>query len=139
MVYRIGSAEIENFAGLGKKMPITMGCLLVGGLGLIGVPGTAGFISKWYLAMGALEAGYLWLVFALVLSSLLAVIYVGRIVEIVWFRAPGPELDHVEEAPLSLLVPTVLLATATIYLGIETSQTAGIASLAAETLLTGLK
>lgn len=139
VVYRIGSAEIENFAGLGKKMPITMGCLLIGGLGLIGVPGTAGFISKWYLALGALEAGHVWLVFALVLSSLLAVIYVGRIVEMVWFRAPSDELEHVTEAPLCMLVPTIILAAATIYLGIDTSHTANIASLAVDSLLAGPK
>ena len=139
VVYRIGSAEIEDFSGLGKKMPITMGCLLIGGLGLIGVPGTAGFISKWYLAIGALEAGYIWLVFLLVLSSLLALIYVGRIVEVVWFRTPGPELENVTEAPLSMLLPTVLLAAATIYFGIETTPSAGIAWQAVETLLTGTK
>jgi len=139
VVYRIGSAQIDDFSGLGKKMPITMGCLLIGGLGLIGVPGTAGFISKWYLAIGALEAGYIWLVFMLVLSSLLALIYVGRIVEVVWFREAGPELENVKEAPLSLLVPTILLAAATIYLGIETSQSAGIAAQAAKLLLAGMK
>jgi multicomponent Na+:H+ antiporter subunit D len=135
VVYRIGSAEIDDFSGLGKKMPITMGCLLIGGLGLIGVPGTAGFISKWYLAVGAIDAGYIWLVFLLVLSSLLALIYVGRIVEVVWFRDPGPNLDGVREAPLSLLLPTALMAAATIYFGIETSQSAGIAAQAVETLL----
>jgi len=135
VVYRIGSADIDDFSGLGKKMPITMGCLLIGGLGLIGVPGTAGFISKWYLAVGAIDAGYIWLVFLLVLSSLLALIYVGRIVEVVWFRDPGPNLDGVREAPLSLLLPTALMAAATIYFGIETSQSAGIAAQAVETLL----
>jgi len=135
VVYRVGSSQLESFSGLGKKMPITMGCLVVGGLGLIGVPGTAGFISKWYLAVGAIEAGYIWLVFLLVLSSLLALIYMGRIIEVVWFREPGPELDNVKEAPLSLLAPTVLLTAATVYFGLETSQSAGIASQAVETLL----
>jgi len=139
VVYRIGSAELEDFSGLGKKMPITMVCLLIGGLGLVGVPGTAGFISKWYLAVGAIDAGYIWLVFLLVLSSLLALIYVGRIVEVVWFREPGPNLDGVKEAPLSLLIPTALMAAATIYFGLETSQSAGIAARAVETLLMGAK
>jgi multicomponent Na+:H+ antiporter subunit D len=139
VVYRIGSAELEDFSGLGKKMPITMSCLLIGGLGLIGVPGTAGFISKWYLAVGAIDAGYIWLVFLLVLSSLLALIYVGRVVEVVWFREPGPNLEGVGEAPLSLLVPTALMAAATIYFGLETSQSAGLAAQAVETLLAGAK
>ena len=73
--------------------------------------------------------------FLLVLSSLLALIYVGRIVEVVWFRDPGPNLDGVKEAPLSLLLPTALMAAATIYFGLETSQSAGIAAQAVETLL----
>jgi multicomponent Na+:H+ antiporter subunit D len=55
------------------------------------VPGTAGFVSKWYLILAALEKGQWWLVGAILLSSLLAVAYVWRFVEVAYFRAPPPE------------------------------------------------
>ncbi len=71
-------------------MPLTSFGIVIGGLSLIGVPGTAGFISKWYLILAAMEAGQFWLVGAILLSSLLAVVYVWRFVEVAYFRA-APE------------------------------------------------
>ena len=139
VVYRVGSAKLGSFAGLGKKMPVTMGAFVIAGLSIIGTPGTAGFISKWYLAVGAFEQGWWWLVFLLVMSSLLSVVYIGRVVEMTWFRPVSKEGEKVEEAPLSMLVPTLLLVAATVYFGIDTSMTAGIASKAAEAFLAGLR
>ncbi len=82
VVYRMGAGRISDLSGLGRKMPLTMAAFVVAGLGIIGVPGTAGFISKWYLAVGALEKGYWQLVFVIVVSSLIAVVYIGRIIEV---------------------------------------------------------
>lgn len=139
VVYRIGSAKIGSLAGLGRRMPVTMGAFVIGGLSIIGTPGTAGFISKWYLAVGAFEKGWWWLVFLLVTSSLLSVVYIGRVIEVAWFREPSKEAAAATETPFSMLVPTLILAAATIYFGIDTSLTAGIASMAADTLLAGPK
>ena len=58
--------------GLGRRMPLTSFGIVICGLSLIGVPGTAGFVSKWYLILAALEKGQWWLVFLIVASSLLA-------------------------------------------------------------------
>jgi multicomponent Na+:H+ antiporter subunit D len=63
---------IENMAGLSRCMPLTAFGLVIAGLSLIGVPGTAGFISKWYLITGALERGMWWVVAAVVVSSIIA-------------------------------------------------------------------
>jgi multicomponent Na+:H+ antiporter subunit D len=137
--YRIGSLRISDFAGLGRTMPLTMAAFVVGGLSIIGVPGTAGFISKWYLALGALEKGYWPLVFLIVASSLIAVVYIGRVVEAAYFRAPTGAAAEAREPPLSMLVPLLVLAAATLYLGIDTRATADVAATAAATLLGGLK
>ncbi len=139
VVYRIGSAKIGPLAGLGRRMPLTMGAFVIAGLSIIGTPGTAGFISKWYLAVGAFEKGWWWLVFLLVTSSLLSVVYIGRVIEVAWFREPSKEAAAATETPLSMLVPTLILVAATVYFGIDTSLTAGIASMAADTLLAGPK
>ena len=139
VVYRIGSANIGALAGLGRRMPLTMGAFVIAGLSIIGTPGTAGFISKWYLAVGAFEKGWWWLVFMLVASSLLSVVYIGKVIEVVWFREPSKEAATATETPLTMLVPTLLLVAATVYFGIDTSLSAGIASMAADTFLAGLK
>jgi multicomponent Na+:H+ antiporter subunit D len=98
------------------------------------VPGTAGFISKWYLVLAALERGQFWLVGAMVLSSLLAIAYVWRFVEVAYFRAP-PAADLRQEASAAMLVPAWLLVLATLWFGIDTSLTAGSALEAAQQLV----
>jgi multicomponent Na+:H+ antiporter subunit D len=134
VVYRLGSTRITHLAGLGRRMPWTMAAFVGGGLSLIGVPLTAGFVSKWYLVVGALEQG-LWLVAAIVLvGSLLAVIYVWRIVETAYFK-PYTGTETLAEAPPSLLLPTWMLILANFYFGIDTNLTVGVARQAAMQLM----
>jgi multicomponent Na+:H+ antiporter subunit D len=130
-----GGSTLACLAGLGRTMPLTSFGIVIGGLGLIGVPGTAGFISKWYLVLAALERGEWWLVFALLLSSLLAVAYVWRFVEMAYFRAPPPSLPPRGEAPVALLIPAWLMIAASVYFGLDTSVTVGSAAGAAEMLI----
>ncbi|MCF8200293.1 MAG: monovalent cation/H+ antiporter subunit D family protein, partial [Sulfuritalea sp.] len=99
----------DRLAGLGRRMPLTSFGIVIGGLSLIGVPGTAGFISKWYLILAAMEKGQWWLVAAILLSSLLAIVYVWRFVETAYFRAPPAGHEARSEAPLALLVPAWIL------------------------------
>ena len=133
--FRIGTVRIENLAGIGRKMPLTMGCFVIAGLGLIGVPGTAGFISKWYLAVGALDEGWPVLMAMIVASSMIAIVYIGRVVEVVWFREPTEAVAEASDPPLSMLAPLLLLTAATIYFGFDTSLTAGLAADAAGPLV----
>ena len=139
MALRLGSVQIESLAGLGRRMPLTMFAFVLGGFSLIGVPLTAGFISKWVLVQAALERGN-WLVVAVILvGSLLAAVYVWRVIEVAYFR-PGARDDAGEgiaEAPLSMLIPTWILIGASIYFGIHTSLTLGVAERAARFLLGG--
>ncbi len=125
----------DRLAGLAKRMPLTSFGIVIGGLSLIGVPGTAGFISKWYLIVAAMEKGQFWLVGAILLSSLLAVAYVWRFVEVAYFRAPPAGQESRCEAPLALLLPAWLLVIATIWFGLDTSLTVGSALDAAQQLV----
>lgn len=132
---RIGQPSIDRIAGLGRRMPWTSAGLVIGGLSLIGVPGTVGFVSKWYLVLAALERGWSWLAALVLLSSLLALVYVWRVVEHCYFREPSPQLAQAREAPLSMLVPAWLLVAACVYFGLDTAATVGTASKAAQALL----
>jgi len=137
--YRIGSVRLHDLAGIGQKMPLTMAAFVVAGFGIIGTPGTVGFISKWYLAVGALNAGGWPLVLVIMASSLLALVYVGRVVEVAWFRDVSPACKDASDPPLSMLIPLMVLTVATVWFGIDTQWTAGFAGKAAAMLLGGLK
>jgi multicomponent Na+:H+ antiporter subunit D len=137
VVYSTGVTRIEEMAGLGRTMPLTMGAFVLAGLGLIGVPGTAGFVSKWYLIQGAAEQELWWLVAAIVIASLLAVVYVGRVVEIAWFRKPEGATHDPADTPFEMLAVTWALTLAVVYFGLQTDISAGVPAQAAEVLLGG--
>jgi multicomponent Na+:H+ antiporter subunit D len=124
-------------AGLAKSMPWSVAAFVIGGLSLIGVPLTAGFVSKWYLILGTLESGW-WLAAVLVLStSLLAAVYIWRVIEVVYFRPVPAGRKEVSEAPLIMLLPTWALTLANLYFGIDTDLSVGVARQAAQSLLGG--
>jgi multicomponent Na+:H+ antiporter subunit D len=136
VAYRLGSTALQDLAGLGRRMPWTMFAIVVGGLSLIGVPGTVGFVSKWYLVLASLEQG-LWPVALLILlGSLLAVVYVWKLVEAAYLTEPQGEVA-VQEAPLSMLVPLWLLVIANVYFGVQTDVSVGLARQAAAVLTGG--
>jgi len=140
-VLRSGGAFYTQIAGLGRKMPITSGAVVIGGLSLIGVPGTAGFISKWILVQAALErapdnAMFLAIAVAIVLSSLLAVVYVWRAFEVLFLQEPDPN-STATEAPLMMLVPMWIMAGACIWFGFSTEHLYEFAAQAAQGLLDG--
>lgn len=129
------TVTFARIAGLGKRMPLTCFGIVIAGLSLIGVPGTAGFISKWTLIVAALEAEQYWLVGAILLSSLLAVAYVWRFVEAAYFRPPPAGHETRNEASLALLIPAWVLVAATVWFGLDTSFTVGSALDAAQQLV----
>ncbi|MBT8122623.1 MAG: monovalent cation/H+ antiporter subunit D family protein, partial [Gammaproteobacteria bacterium] len=134
IIYRVGACRMDQIHGLGRAMPWTFGAIVLGGLSLIGVPGTAGFISKWYLVVAALEQ-QAWISVAVILSgSLLAVVYVGKLIEALYFKPMTDTGNAVAEAPLMLLVPTWVLVFANIYFGLDTTLTVGVAEQAASIL-----
>jgi len=134
VMYQKGSVRLEAMAGLGKTMPFTMAAFVLGGLSLIGVPLTVGFVSKWYLVLAALEQGLWPLAVVVLFGSLLAVVYVWKVVEVAYFRPPE-DGEGIREAPLSLLIPTWALVLANLYFGIDAKLTSGVAIQAAQTLL----
>jgi multicomponent Na+:H+ antiporter subunit D len=133
------NVQLTDLHGLGRRMPFTMAGVVIAGLSLIGLPLTVGFVSKWYLVKAAFEAG-LWPVAAVVLaSSLLAVAYVGRIVEAAYFHPSTARTANVSDPPALLLVPSWLLVVACVYFGIHTDATIGVAQGIAQSLIGGAR
>jgi len=136
LVLRTNSSFLYRIQGMGRVMPLTAAAMVVGGLSLIGVPGTAGFISKWMLVQAALEKGWWPIAILVVLSSLLAVMYIWRMIEILYLSSPVVGADK-REAPMTMIIPMWIMAGAVIYFGLATDITIGAAETAAQGLLAG--
>jgi len=132
---RLGSVELRDMHGLARQMPWTMAAFVVGGLSLVGIPLTAGFISKWYLVSAVLAEGYWPLAVLILVSSLLALMYIWRVVEAAYFFVPGAAMHKVKEAPAIMLIPTWLLIGANLYFGVNAGLVSGIARQGANILI----
>ncbi len=137
LVFRSGSSFYGRIEGMGKTMPFTSFAIVIAGLSLIGIPGTAGFISKWILVQGALEKGWWPIALLIVASSLLAVIYVWRVVETLYMKQPATGAIR-QEVPLTMLIPLWTMAVATIYFGLNTKITLAAAQAASAGFLPGI-
>jgi multicomponent Na+:H+ antiporter subunit D len=129
--------RLENIAGAAKHMPWTMGAFIIAGLSLVGVPGTVGFISKWYLISAVLTDGTVgWILVAVILvSSLMAMAYVWKIIEAAYFGESAVGTPNPQEAPPMLLTVIWTAALANLYFGLAPSVQIALASSAAESLL----
>jgi multicomponent Na+:H+ antiporter subunit D len=145
IAYQYRDLRLDQLGGAAARMPWTCAALVVCGLSLIGVPGTAGFISKWLLINAALQSGpWGWALVAIILvSSLMAVFYVWRIVEALYFQAPvedGGEAEILKtEAPIQMLLVTGLVALLNIYFGLFPQLPLELANSAAALLVEGVK
>jgi multicomponent Na+:H+ antiporter subunit D len=133
IMYKVKSRNLSDFEGLFQRMPFTMAAFVVGALSIIGVPPTCGFFSKWYLIQGAVIAKQWAFVAGLLGSSLINVILFFRIIEIGYgFHESHGENTHssvgimrIEEAPLSMLIPTIAVALAIILIGLYNQSILG--------------
>ena len=124
--YKLSHTNINQFhMSLRKTMPWTTASFVAGAVAMVGIPPTVGFFSKWYLALGTIESKR-WLFLAVILlSSLLNAVYFFRILEKIYFKPiDGQKTDKEDlelkanEAPLSMLIPTLVLAGALFALGL---------------------
>jgi multicomponent Na+:H+ antiporter subunit D len=119
----LGIHRISEMNGVGRRMPWTMTAFTIGALGMIGVPPMAGFISKWHLGMGGVEAGQGWVIAVLAASSLLNAAYFLPILHTAWFREPEGEWEEAHpggrfEADWRLLLPSLATAALVIAVGV---------------------
>jgi multicomponent Na+:H+ antiporter subunit D len=121
----LGIHKVSEMNGVGRRMPATTLAFSVAALGMIGVPPVAGFVSKWYLGLGALEAGMAaWVMPVLITSSVLNAAYFLPVLYRAWFRVPGPAwpAEHIPaahfETSAALLLPPVVTATLALAAGL---------------------
>lgn len=129
IAYQTGRKQVNEFAGMGYLMPITMGAFTIAAFSMVGIPLFGGFISKYGLALGSLEADLPILILVIVLSGLLNATYYFPIIGQAYFSQDEHGSDDHDDndsgskfkrdqIPLSMLIPIVVMALGIIYLGI---------------------
>jgi multicomponent Na+:H+ antiporter subunit D len=136
----VPSLRLEDLRGIGRKMPWTFAAFVIAGLSLIGIPGTAGFISKWYLINAAIDHGALGfaLIALILISSLMAVVYVWRVVEVAAFGEPGAAVAETRPAP-ALVIAIWIAALANLVFGLMPDLPLSLAGEASVSLLENLR
>ncbi|MDP3629610.1 MAG: proton-conducting transporter membrane subunit, partial [Actinomycetota bacterium] len=126
LIKRAGIRNVRDISGIAQKMPITSAAFAIAALSMIGTPPLSGFVSKWYLGLGMLDADQPLYLAVLLGGALLAAVYLLPIVYAAYFKPPSaavlalPERSGLE-APLTMLVPLVAAIVLTIALGLVSS------------------
>ncbi len=141
VIHQTGKTKVSELRGIGKQMPVVMWCFIIVSAGLIGVPPTAGFISKWYLAGGAIAAdagAFAWMgPVVLLVSAILTAGYLFSVAIKGFFPGEGFDYATLEKAEPDwrMLVPMLVLAAAALGLGMFPGGLIGFASTIASTIL----
>ena len=137
LIYQADITQIEDLKGMGKRMPFSMAAFTIASLSMVGIPLTVGFVSKWYLVMGGLQAGRWYLVPVILMSSLLTAVYFWRVIENIYFkeREESQKVLVGGEAPMQMVLPTLLASALCIVFGIFAFIPLSITELAGEILL----
>jgi multicomponent Na+:H+ antiporter subunit D len=119
----LGLHQVSQLNGTARRMPLTMGAFSIAALGMIGIPPVAGFVSKWHLALGALQAEQHWMLAILLTSSLLNAIYFLPILYAAWFKAPDVPWKNRRpsrwfETHWMLLFPPMVTALLSLFAGL---------------------
>ncbi len=118
LIYRIGTSDMNRLGGLASNMPITAAAFAIGALAIAGVPPFNGFVSKWTIYVAGIEAGYaIFTVIALVISAL-TLAYFFKAFSMIFLGQRPRRLKNVQEAPVAMLFPVIILAVLCVLFGI---------------------
>ncbi len=135
--YKFTSTKINDLKGMGRQMPFASAMFLILSLSMVGIPLTVGFISKWYIILGAAQSGYWIVVPVILLSSLLTAIYFGRVVHNLFFKdseASNTGILHAK-IPYSMVSSTAVLVFLCIFFGVFAYMPVEISLKAAENII----
>ncbi|MDQ7794050.1 MAG: monovalent cation/H+ antiporter subunit D family protein [bacterium] len=135
IIYRTGKRRTVDLAGMGRRMPVTMAAFTIGALAMIGLPLFNGFVSKWLLFVGGMQARQPVVAGVIILSALLNALYYLPIIWRAYFT-PGPEQEESQvEVPLPMLIPIGVLALACILFGVWPAPALALVNQAVATLV----
>jgi multicomponent Na+:H+ antiporter subunit D len=118
VIYKTGKRDIRDFQGMGRIMPFSMGAFSIAALSMVGLPPLTGFVSKWFLLLGTVESKSFAFTFVILASSLLNAVYYLRLINYIHFKGSFSKKNKIEEAPLTMLIPILILGLGAIFLGL---------------------
>jgi len=118
VMYKTGKRNISDFQGIGRKMPFTMAAFSIAALSMVGIPPLTGFVSKWFMLLGTIETKSYAFTFVILASSLLNAVYYFRLINYIHFKGDTKGNVKIDEAPLTMLIPILILGTGAIVLGL---------------------
>jgi len=135
IIYRTGTRQLDEIAGVGRKMPLTMILFAVSLFALTGMPPLNGFVSELTLFTSAVQANMAWLGIAIILNSVLSAAYYLQVIRFLVRPGMSEKLEKVKEAPLIMLVPIAIMAILIVLLGVYPDPVLSLARKAAQSLL----
>ena len=116
--------KLDDLCGLGKKYPLVMGNFIILSLGLIGIPLTAGFISKWYIVLAMLKSEYWYFTIVVLITSFMTFFYIWKMIENIYFKST----DNNESVAIKnyQIACITIINTLTISFGIDPDKLANI-------------
>lgn len=133
MMLLVMDSRLSSVAGLGRRMPWTGAAVVITAFSLVGFPGTAGFISKWALLQAAFAQQAYVIVVVIVAGSLLACVYLLRLLDVMYFQQPDRPHESVS-VPWPMMGALWALALACVWFGVFTEHSLTVANLAADAL-----
>ena len=135
IIYRTGTRQLDEIAGVGRKMPLTLIIFAISLFALTGMPPLNGFVSELTLFTSAVQANMAWLGIAIILNSILSAAYYLQVIRFLVRPGMSEKLEKVKEAPLIMLVPIAIMAILIILLGVYPDPVLNLARKAAQSLL----
>jgi multicomponent Na+:H+ antiporter subunit D len=127
LIHATGLRTLGDLRGVARTMPTSAAALAIGAVSIVGIPPTAGFVCKWYIALGAFEAGRGAFGVVLVFGALFIFVYFVRMVNALYFRAPvRPEVEAAHEAPWTMRGPVLILAALCLAMGVLAGLPIGV-------------
>jgi formate hydrogenlyase subunit 3/multisubunit Na+/H+ antiporter MnhD subunit len=118
IIHETGIRDLRQLGGLAGKMPVTAVACLIGALSIAGTPPLGGFASEWMIFFGGFQSGYTALAALAIIATILTAGYYLWMIKRVFFGEKPQGLEHVHEAPLTMLAPMMILTFFAVFFGI---------------------
>lgn len=118
MILRAGSRNLADLRGIGRKMPVTVACMAVGLISIMGLPPFGAFYSKFLMIQASVNAGHVWVAVLLLAGALVGAIYYTRILKTIVLEQRPADLPEVEDAPFGMQLAMIILAAISLLFGL---------------------
>jgi formate hydrogenlyase subunit 3/multisubunit Na+/H+ antiporter MnhD subunit len=135
IIYRTETRQLEDMAGVGRKMPLTAIAFAISLFALAGMPPLNGFVSELTLVTSAVQANMSWLGIAIILNSILSAAYYLQVIRVLVKPTLSEKLEKIKETPLVMLLPICIMAILIILFGVYPNPVLDLAKRAAQSLL----